>query len=282
MADERDAITLEDPEPVEQFGEEADPPGDAGRAPSEEDLEPPEDTGGPDPGEEEAAAAGSATTWRVAKCLIRLRAEIDARWPNRDRRTDGTIGDTAHCGPGQSSDHCPNAAGVVRALDIDSDGIQAGWLAEHIRQLGKDGDARLRNGGYVIFNKRIASEVQGWVWRTYTGQSPHKDHIHFSVSRDAGGFDGSGGWGVKGATNIPASPPAAAHPVHRLGSRVLRLQNPNMRGTDVGFVQRWVGADDNGSYDQNTKARVERYQGIVGLEKTGEVGPLTWRAMNID
>ena len=48
MADERDAITLEDPEPVEQFGEEADPPEDAGRAPSEEDLEPPEDTGGPE------------------------------------------------------------------------------------------------------------------------------------------------------------------------------------------------------------------------------------------
>ena len=281
MADERDAITLEDENPVEQVGEEADPPEDAGRGPSEEDLEPPEDTGGPEPGEEEAAAAGSAATWRVAKCLIRLRAEIDTRWPNRDRRTDGTIGDAAHCGPGRSSDHCPNPAGVVRALDIDSDGIPAGWLAEHVRQLGKDGDSRLRNGGYVIFNKRIASEVQGWTWRVYTGSSPHKDHIHFSVSKDAAGFDGSGGWGVKGATGIPVSPPAAALPVHRLGSRVLRLETPNMRGTDVGFVQRWVGADDTGSFDQSTKARVERYQGIVGLAQTGEVGPLTWRAMNI-
>ncbi len=280
MADERDAITLEDENPLEYVGEEADPPEDTGRGPSEEDLEPPDEsvTG---PREDEKAGPPGAATWRVAKSLVTLRAEIDARWPNRDRRTDGTIGDSAHCGPGRSSDHCPNSAGVVRALDIDSDGIPAGWLAEHVRQRGKNGDPRLRNGGYVIFNKRIASEVQGWIWRTYTGASPHKDHIHFSISKDATGFDGSGGWGVINATDTPAPAPTPNLPVHAPGSRVLRLQDPHMRGTDVGFVQRWVGAEDDGEFGQGTKERVQRYQGIVELEKTGEVGPLTWRAMNI-
>ncbi len=281
MPDERDAITLEDESPLDNVGEEADPPEDAGRGPSEEDLEPPEE-GVIDPKEEEeAAAAGAAATWRVAKALIALRAEINARWPNRDKRTDGTIGDANHCGPGKSSDHCPNPAGVVRALDIDSDGIPAGWLAEHVRKRGKDGDPRLRNGGYVIFNRRIASEVQGWIWRTYTGSSPHTDHVHFSVSKDAAGFDGSGAWGVVNATDTPGPTPAPNIPVHRPGSRVLRLQSPHMRGTDVGFVQRFVGAEDTGEFDQRAKERVQRYQGIVGLEKTGEVGPLTWRAMHI-
>ena len=69
------------------------------------------------------------------------------------------VGDIHHCGNGRTSDHCPNAVGVVRAFDIDSDGIPAGALAEHLRLLGLNGDQRLRGGGYVIFNRRIASEL---------------------------------------------------------------------------------------------------------------------------
>jgi len=192
---EQEATAPEDKDQLAYIGgNEADAPEDSGEPPSYEDteLEP--------AGEDDDFEAGaSAAAWRAARSLTQLRKEIDLRWPNRDHASDGTIGDAAHCPPGQpsSSDHCRNAAGVVRALDIDKDGIQAAWLAEHVRKLGANGDPRLKNGGYVIFNRRIASWSHGWRWRPYTGANPHTSHIHFSVSRDAAGYDKPGGWGVK-------------------------------------------------------------------------------------
>jgi hypothetical protein len=221
-------------------------------------------------------------SWRPAKSLSTLKRELDGRWPNRDRRTDGFIGDAAHCSGGGTSDHCPNARDVVRAFDIDADGIPAHWLAEHLRKRGAAGDRRLADGGYVIFNRRIASWSHGWRWRRYDGESPHTDHIHLSVSKNASGYDGPGGWGVRNATNIPhGGTIPATLPTHPLGKRVLKLKEPRMRGTDVAFVQRFTGADDDGNYDLKTVARVKRYQGIVGLPRNGIVGPSTWKAMRV-
>lgn len=44
-------------------------------------------------------------SWRNAKSLVVLRAQINAAFPSRSKASDGTIGDSRHC-PG-SSDHCP-------------------------------------------------------------------------------------------------------------------------------------------------------------------------------
>lgn len=222
-------------------------------------------------------------SWRPAKSLSTLKREIDRRWPNRDHRTDGMIGDAAHCGGGHTSDHCPNSAGVVRAFDIDVDGIRPGWLAEHFRDLGARGDRRLANGGYVIFNRRIASWSHEWRWRAYTGDSPHTDHVHLSVSLDASGYDKGGAWGIATAT-IP--PPHPAHlptppPHHELGSRELKLKSPHMHGTDVAFVQRWTGAEDDSFFGEETQARVKRYQRIAGLDQTGVVGREMWKEMRV-
>jgi peptidoglycan hydrolase-like protein with peptidoglycan-binding domain len=62
---------------------------------------------------------------------------------------------------------------------------------------------------------------------------------------------------------------------------VLRLQSPHILGTDVAFVQRWVGADDDGSFGDETEKRVVRFQGIVGVDPSGIVDAVTWRAMRI-
>ena len=133
-------------------------------------------------------------SWRPAKCLSTLKREVDRRWPNRDHRTDGMIGDVAHCGSGGTSDHCPNSAGAVRAFDIDVDGIRADWLAEHFRVLGAQGDRRLANGGYVIFNRRIASWSHGGagastrarVRTRITSTSPFPG-THLAMTKMAGG-----------------------------------------------------------------------------------------------
>jgi hypothetical protein len=138
-----------------------------------------------------------ARPWRNCNASLALVAEVNARWPNRDKASDGTVGDAAHAS--RSSDHNPfiiiNGTGVVRARDIDVDGIDAAWLAEWLRGCGAAGDPRLRGGGYVIFNRRITRPDWGG-WRAYTGSNPHTSHVHVSFSLDRAGFDSTAAWGL--------------------------------------------------------------------------------------
>jgi len=140
-------------------------------------------------------------TWRNCEASLALVREVNARWPGRDRTSDGTIGDAAHAS--RSSDHNPwivvGGVGVVRARDIDVNGIDVGWLFERLRVAGAHGDPRLAGGGYLILNRRItASDFSGW--RVYTGSNPHIGHGHVSFSRNAAGFDSRAPWGIATAT----------------------------------------------------------------------------------
>lgn len=142
-------------------------------------------------------------TWRLAHSLAVLRGEVDLRWPGRSKISDGTIGDAAHAS--RDSDHNPWVldsahVGVVRAIDITADGIEADTYAEHLRLLGEGGDRRLDDGGYVIWNRRIASATSGWQWRSYSGSNPHTSHIHLSVSRTPDGYDSDRSWGIGSTT----------------------------------------------------------------------------------
>lgn len=151
-------------------------------------------------------------SWRNAQASMQLIAEINARWPRRDRASDGTIGDAAHAT--RTSDHNPwvkkGGLGVVRARDIDKDGIDAAWLAEYLRQLGARRDPRLWPAGYIIFNRRITAPDFSR-WNTYRGSNPHTAHVHVSFSTDMStrGFDSTAGWGIHGA---PAPGPAVTQP----------------------------------------------------------------------
>lgn len=113
-------------------------------------------------------------SYYLAPSLVALRDEINARWPNRDKASDGWIGDTSHSA--RKSDHNPDwsAGGVVRAIDIDKDGIDTQAVLD-----ATIGDHRV---WYVIFNRRIYSRTYGWAARTYTGSNPHDKHIHVSIA----------------------------------------------------------------------------------------------------
>jgi hypothetical protein len=133
--------------------------------------------------------------WRLANALVTLRNGVNEKWPNRDKTSDGTIGDAAHAS--RSSDHNPwlavDGVGVVRALDIDVDGIDPGWYAEQLRLAGRNGDTRLTGGGYVIFNRRITTpDFTRWV--AYTGDNAHTKHVHVSLSQNRAGFDRKDPW----------------------------------------------------------------------------------------
>lgn len=70
--------------------------------------------------------------------------------------------------------------------------------------------------------------------------------------------------------------PAKKQAEHRLGTRTL---NKGDKGTDVAFVQRFLGLDDDGVFGANTEAAVKRYQGLRRLNRDGIVGAATWRPM---
>ncbi len=117
---------------------------------------------------------------------VTLRNQVNKRWPKRDKRSDGWIGDKAHAG--RQSDHNPDARGLVHALDIDADldpkdlGA-AQRLANQIVGYAASGIPGANRIKYVVFNDQIASGTYAnsmWKWRG-SGYG-HMHHIHVSFS----------------------------------------------------------------------------------------------------
>ena len=105
-------------------------------------------------------------TYRVATSLEVLREQINRIAPNRDKSSDGGIGDEAHAS--RSSDHNPwvveNGIGIVTARDFTNDpnhGMDSHQLA---LALVASRDERIK---YVIDHGRICSgtyqDHQAWV-----------------------------------------------------------------------------------------------------------------------
>jgi hypothetical protein len=86
---------------------------------------------------------------------------------------------------------------------------------------------------------------------------------------------------VKPAPPKP-SKPATGLPSYKNGSRQLKA---GMKGTDVRFVQTWIGTKHCGKADGNAgplfTAGVKWYQDMRGLKADGVVGPKTWAAMGV-
>jgi len=128
---------------------------------------------------------------KLCKAGQQLRLQVDDSYPDRDRTSDGWIGDARHSA--RPSDHNPDAAGIVRAIDIDRDLLGKVKpdlmpdLADQIRLCAKRGDKRI---AYVIFNGKICSRKSLWRWRAYKGSNPHVKHCHVSFTKK-GDTDGS-------------------------------------------------------------------------------------------
>ena len=130
-------------------------------------------------------------TPKLCKAGQQLRLQVDDSFPDRDRTSDGWIGDTRH--QARPSDHNPDAEGIVRAIDIDRDLSGKAKpdlmpdLADQLRLCAKRGDKRI---SYIIFDGRIASSKKAWAWRTYDGSNKHNHHCHISFTKK-GDADGS-------------------------------------------------------------------------------------------
>jgi hypothetical protein len=129
---------------------------------------------------------------KLCKAGQQLREQLDDSYPDRDRTSDGWIGDVRHAS--RPSDHNPDSAGIVRAIDIDRDLSGKAKpdlmpdLADQIRLFAKrDKSKRI---SYLIFAGRIASPRMGWRWRKYSGINAHNSHLHCSFTKK-GDTDGS-------------------------------------------------------------------------------------------
>jgi hypothetical protein len=118
---------------------------------------------------------------KLCKAGIQLREQVDDMYMDRDRKSDGWIGDTRHSA--RKSDHNPDKNGIVRALDLDADlgahKEEAYALVEKIRKCAKRGDKRIK---YIIYDGQIMSPIMNWKRRKYRGANPHRSHFHVSFT----------------------------------------------------------------------------------------------------
>ena len=211
--------------------------------------------------------------WRLARALERVRSEADACNPRRDRGSDGTIGDAAHAS--RQSDHNPwvvvGATGVVRAIDLDVNGLDLPGAFERLRAAARAVRMpQVTGGGYAIFNRRItAPDWSGW--RSYTGSNPHTSHGHISLSRTAAGFDSAAPWGIFGGK--PPPPPDTGRTLRpgSTGPLVAALQT-RLRTQYPLYAQ---GLATDGVYGPKTEAAVREFQRRAGLVVDGIAGPIT-------
>lgn len=207
---------------------------------------------------------------RLARALVALRDQINAKWPSRSKASDGWIGDTAH--GSRRSDHNPNAAGVVCALDITHDpahGLDASRLAETLRA---SRDARL---GYVISNGRIANPaISGGAWRKYSGANPHNKHCHVSVKQSASLYDDARAWATDGAvvaleTGAPVVVPE--RPLLKRGA-----EGPEVARAQMLLNAHGAGLVADAVFGRATQDAVIALQKNSGLRADGRIGPKTW------
>lgn len=129
--------------------------------------------------------------YRLTVGLTTWRAEINDAFPERDKTSDGWIGDAAHAvgtsghnnensGHAEFNDH--DGIDEVRAIDVDKDLKNPRYTMEQLIQwlvaLGRAG--AYLPFRYFIFNKRIWRKSTGWKTQTYNGPNPHDHHAHFS------------------------------------------------------------------------------------------------------
>jgi len=209
--------------------------------------------------------------WRLAKSLVKLREQINALYPNRDRASDGTIGDQRH--RASKSDHNPNRAGVVQAIDIDEDLSQGLDAMPIVNALVASRDPRIK---YIIYEGRMIRSYRAkngtppWTWTKYTGSNPHKHHFHLSVVDDPVLYDDAREWDLAG-TGAPISESAVELPrvidIRRgqKGEAVRRLQTKLI---ELGFT-----LDVDGAFGPATERAVRAFQSSRGLRADGIVGP---------
>lgn len=219
---------------------------------------------------------------RLCHALETLLNQINAKFPTRNKASDGWIGDAAHASRGGAdvSQHNPNEADVVCAIDITEDlavGLNCNVLME---ELDASNDKRIF---YIIHDRQIDNSDDS---RTpYNGANPHTKHLHLSTwPHKPELYDDARPW----ALPILGTASHVGENWYRgeLGSRVLQR---GCLGDDVTRLQGILNSryplysklHADGDYGPATEAVVREFQKRSKLGVDGIAGRKTFRALGI-
>lgn len=127
--------------------------------------------------------------------LQNLRNQVNRAFPNRDKASDGWIGDDAHKlrKSGHNPDDTPGSIPTwdgdadrlpeVRSWDMDKDlrqeGVTAQQYVDHLCRLpGLSSVIR-----FIIYNRKIYEASNDFFPEPYTGDNPHTGHVHHEGAR---------------------------------------------------------------------------------------------------
>jgi hypothetical protein len=214
--------------------------------------------------------------WRLAKTLIQLEKQVDAKYPQRLRTSDGSIGDEDH--QTRTSDHNawikdPDGHLIVSAIDLTHDPAHGFDSYKFADMLLKQKDPRVK---YIISNRRIGSGPAGQqpgVWRQYNGSNAHKQHVHISVEDEKARYDSTAEWKIDDLkTAPPPAKPKLVHPVISLG----------MTSKDVPYIHTILGMKPYEFFGNSTMRALQNYQIKHGLPPTGIADSATWALFEAD
>jgi hypothetical protein len=206
-----------------------------------------------------------------ALCCLQALRDATVRWPNRDRSSDGIMGDSAH--QQRHSDHNDG-----NAFDLSHDpthGVDCGALSRLVIN-----DNRVT---YVIWNRQIynrARVAEGW--RPYTGLNPHNHHMHVSIRAASRDELSPWPWSAT-AVKLPFT---STHPVlagHapsfpgtllRQGSQGSHVRSIQQQLKELGYA---IAVD--GVFGSHTREVVVAFQRKKNLLPDGIVGPKTWAGL---
>jgi hypothetical protein len=215
---------------------------------------------------------------RAAYSLVTLLAQINAKFPYRDRASDGGIGDAAHSA--RVSDHNPDSSGIYHAYDFDHDPDSNGLDCYTLkRELIASSDNRIK---YIIFMRRIwyaSSRREEY----YSGVNAHDHHLHLSVVSGAPGDD-SRKWVLPflsttgGGGTTPTWSGGTYCQYEDRNDRVMTLQNHMTK-----MYRGYNAYVPTGFYGDATKAGIAEFQSRVGIEGPDAdgtiVGPRTMKEL---
>lgn len=168
----------------------------------------------------------------VVPCLDEALAQLNARFPKRDKSSDGGLGDKAH--RKKISSHNPDESGTpehrdadkvddIRARDFDVDlrdaetGTTMEQVVQHWVRLCRTG--KLWWVRYIIYKGRIWHASDGYQTRRYIGVNKHDKHVHVNSGFDEKSDRVKGtDWGLKDFRRKPkpvvkpAKPPVVVAP----------------------------------------------------------------------
>lgn len=226
----------------------------------------------------QARAGGVAT---LAKAAQTLRAQINRRFPKRDKTSDGWIGDTAHAK--RKSDHNPDSRGWVYAIDIDEDFGAPGdamLFANQLCALARDG----KDGGrikYVIYEDKIASgTANNWHWRGSGYGHRHHIHVSFTAKSEQDGRDFALAIlrrpDAKPSARWDGETPDLARLVAASVSNTIRTDDTWRLACRLADLGCYDGIPVRGKQGY-PRAAVAAWQARCGFKETGRYGPVAHR-----